>query len=237
MRGIPAGSDGVADGGQGTFVVRWSSGLALTGVQKATMVMAAVGLLSASAYLSVPFFPVPLTMQTLAVLLIGGMLGPVLGASAVAGYIALGAAGAPVFHNGLAGPAVLAGPTGGYLIGFIAAAFVMGIAVQWATQIGRRGDAGPGDGDGGGADGSGQRASLTGWTSLVMLAAGVLVASAAVYLVGVPWLALFTGGDLGAAVSAGAVPFLLGDLLKGAVAIAAMRAGGEVLARRGLLLP
>ncbi len=165
MRGIPAGSDGVAGGGQGTFVVRWSSGLALTGVQKATMVMAAVGLLSASAYLSVPFFPVPLTMQTLAVLLIGGMLGPMLGASAVAGYIALGMAGAPVFHNGLAGPAVLAGPTGGYLIGFIAAAFVMGIAVQWAARIGRRGGAGAGDGAGSGADGSGQRASLTGWTS------------------------------------------------------------------------
>jgi biotin transport system substrate-specific component len=231
MRGIPAGSDGIAGrGGQGTFVVRWGSGLALTGAQKATMVMVSIGLLSASAYLSVPFFPVPLTMQTLAVLLIGGMLGPVLGASAVAGYVALGAMGAPVFHNGLGGPAVLAGPTGGYLIGFIAAAFVVGIAVQWAARIGRRSGSGAGDG-------VAQKGSFTRWASLLVLVPGVLVASAVIYAVGVPWLAVFTGSDLGVAVSAGALPFLLGDLLKGAVAIVALGMGGELLARRGLLLP
>ena len=64
-----------------------------------------------------------------------------------------------------------------------------------------------------------------------------MAAGAVIYAVGVPWLALFTGGDIRTALSVGAVPFLLGDLLKGAVAIAALRVGGEVLARRGLLLP
>ena len=147
MKGIPGPKGITGRGGRGTFATVapattaaaawWRSGLALGATQRATMVVAAVGLLTASAYLSVPFFPVPLTMQTLAVLLIGGMLGPVLGASAVAGYVALSAAGAPVFHNGLGGPVVVAGPTGGYLIGFIAAAFVMGLAVRWASRRAR----------------------------------------------------------------------------------------------------
>lgn len=192
-------------------------------VRRVALVAGAVGLLTASAYLSVPFFPVPLTMQTLAVLLIGGLLGPTLGASSVAAYLALGAAGAPVFHNGLGGFAVFAGPTGGYLVGFLAAAFVMGTAVRMATRVSRRGGS--------------SRAALTGWAALGVVALGVLVASAAVYAVGVPWLAVFSGTDMATAFSVGAVPFLLGDLLKGAVAIAALRVGGDVLARRGLLLP
>ena len=91
-------------------------------------VAAGVGILTASAWLSVPFYPVPLTMQTLAVLLIGGLLGSRLGVATVASYLALGLAGAPVFHGGTGGPAVLPGPTGGYLVGFLPAAFLMGWA-------------------------------------------------------------------------------------------------------------
>jgi len=83
------------------------------------LVAAGIGVLTAGALLSVPFYPVPMTMQTLAVLLVGGLLGPKLGVAAVAGYLALGLAGAPVFHAGLSGPAVLMGPTGGYLAGFL----------------------------------------------------------------------------------------------------------------------
>jgi biotin transport system substrate-specific component len=167
-----------------------------------TLAVAAVGLLVASAWISVPFYPVPLTMQTLAVLLIGGLLGPRLGAATVVGYLGLGLAGAPFFHNGLAGPAVLAGPTGGYLIGFVPAAFLMGYAVKWAMA----------------------RRSLT--LQLALLGAGAIVAEAAIYAVGLPWLAvLYTGGDLARATAVGAVPYLLGDLLKAAVAIGAIRAG------------
>jgi biotin transport system substrate-specific component len=194
----------------------------LVAVRRIAIVLAAMGLLTASAYLSVPFYPVPLTMQTLAVLLIGGLLGPVAGASSVAAYLALGAAGAPVFHNGLGGAAVLAGPTGGYLVGFVAAAFIMGVAVRWGARVSRRGVTG---------------ATLTGWRSLGILALGVAAASAVIYAVGVPWLAVFTGGGLGSAFALGAVPFLLGDLLKGAVAVGALCVGGKALARRGMLLP
>ena len=171
-----------------------------------TLVVAAVGLLAASAWLSVPFYPVPLTMQTLAVLLIGGLLGPRAGAAAVVGYLALGLAGAPVFHGGLAGAAVLGGPTGGYLIGFVPAAFVMGYASERALRTKRR--------------------SLPGQLSL--LAAGALLAELAVYAVGLPWLGfLYTGGDLVQAAAVGAVPYLLGDLLKAAVAIGAIRIGAR----------
>jgi biotin transport system substrate-specific component len=189
--------------------------------QKAGLVLAGIGILAASAWLSVPFYPVPLTMQTLAVLLIGGAVGPVLGVSAVAGYLALGALGAPVFHNGLGGMLVLAGPTGGYLVGFLPAVFLMG----WAARL------------------SGT-ARLTGrgsgWGSalrrLSILAAGALAASAAIYALGVPWLSFVGGIGLERALAVGLVPFLLGDLLKAAVAVGALYLGGRALSRRESLL-
>jgi biotin transport system substrate-specific component len=195
--------------------------------QKAVLVLAGVGILAASAWLSVPFFPVPLTMQTLAVLLIGGMLGPALGVSAVAGYLALGAAGAPVFHGGLGGVLVLAGPTGGYLIGFLPAVFLMG----WAARIagpGRSGD--PADAAGLAGAGS-TRASGSAYKRLLILALGAIVASAAIYALGVPWLSLVGGLGLDRAVAVGLVPFLLGDALKAAVAVGAVYLGGRTLSR------
>jgi biotin transport system substrate-specific component len=136
--------------------------------RKAVLVLAGIGILAASAWLSVPFYPVPLTMQTLAVLLIGGALGPAMGVSSVIGYLALGAAGAPVFHGGLGGAIVLAGPTGGYLVGFIPAVFVMG----WAAHLAGRRTAG-----------ASTRAAVR---RMVVLAAGALLASAVIYLIGVP---------------------------------------------------
>jgi biotin transport system substrate-specific component len=175
---------------------------------QAGLVVAGVGLLAASAWLSVPFYPVPLTMQTLAVLLLGGLLGARLGGAAVVSYLALGLAGAPVFHAGLAGPAVLAGPTGGYLLGFIPAALLMG----WAVSRGNR---------------------RTGLSRLLLLALGAVLAEASIYAVGLPWLAgLYTGGDLAKAAAVGAVPYLLGDLLKAAVAIGAVRVAGRYRGRR-----
>lgn len=189
---------------------------ARTAVVKPVLVAAAVGLLAASAWLSVPFYPVPLTMQTLAVLLVGGLLGPRLGVSAVAGYLMLGAAGAPVFHGGLGGFLVLAGPTGGYLVGFLPAALVMGLAGQ---SLGR------------GRAGGGARRRV------LFLACGVIMAEIAIYALGVPWLALFTGSSLRTAVDVGLLPFVLGDLLKAAVAVGALSAGAAALSRRGSLLP
>ena len=229
-------------------------------ILRVALVLAGVGVLTVSAWLSVPFYPVPLTMQTLAVLLVGGLLGPRLGASAVAGYLAVGLMGAPVFHNGLGGVAVFGGPTGGYLVGFLPAAFLMGLAVRWAgITAGRRGDLGRMTVDGAGrgdsissasdpsASDSGSSLSgastpsalAGGWKvsvpGILTLISGAVLASVAIYVFGVPWLAWSTHSTLGHALDVGAVPFVLGDVLKAAVAIGAIRMGGAALCRRGLL--
>ncbi len=185
------------------------------------LLVAGVGALTAGAWLSVPFYPVPLTMQTLAVLLVGGLLGPTLGVSTVAAYLFAGAMGAPVFHGGLGGMAVLLGPTGGYLVGFLPAAFLMGLA---ARRLGK------------GMSGAGRpTGTLASIREISILTVGALLAGAAIYCVGVPWLSLFTGSSLSRAVTVGVVPFLLGDLLKTAVAVAALRLGIGTLSRRGFL--
>lgn len=89
----------------------------------------AIGL-SARVAVPLPFTPVPLTMQTLAVLLTGMVLGKRLGALALVAYLAEGLAGLPVFAPGAMGVARLVGPTGGYLIGFILAAALVGALAE-----------------------------------------------------------------------------------------------------------
>lgn len=75
-------------------------------------------------------FPVPISAQTFAVLLIGALLGPRRGAICMLAYLAEGVAGLPVFAHGKAGLAALAGPTGGYLIGFVPAAWIVGLLAK-----------------------------------------------------------------------------------------------------------
>ncbi|KUG19034.1 MAG: biotin transporter BioY [Methanomicrobiaceae archaeon] len=88
-----------------------------------------IALIAAGSWLSIPFFPVPLTLQTLFVLL-SGIVMRRHAVLPVTLYILLGAMNLPVFHNGTAGLGVLLGPTGGYLIGFIPAALVVGLAYE-----------------------------------------------------------------------------------------------------------
>lgn len=95
------------------------------------------------AYVAVPlpFTPVPITLQPLFVILAGALLGPWAGASAMAGYLALGIGGAPVFSAGHAGLPWLLGPTGGYLIAYPAAAFVVGVLAKDTRSVVRLGAA------------------------------------------------------------------------------------------------
>lgn len=97
---------------------------------KAILCLGASFLLAASAWVSVPFFPAPLSLQSLAVLLVGAGLGSRSGALAVLLYLFEGALGFPVFAGGLGGMAALASPTFGYKIGFVAAAFLAGYAAE-----------------------------------------------------------------------------------------------------------
>ncbi len=227
-----------------------------------SLVAAGIALLTAGSWLSVPFYPVPLTMQTLAVLLVGGLLGPRRGPAAVAGYLALGLAGTPVFHNGIGGPAVLLGPTGGYLLGFVPAAFLMGLAarhagvaggavrgvvggvvditidrmvgeVQSEPQAFARGFLTPGGFIAREGDARKEGAWLR---DIGILLAGALPALVTIYVCGVSWLTVaYTAGDLSRALVLGAVPYLLGDAVKVAVAVGALRLVATALRGRRFL--
>jgi len=160
--------------------------------RRALAVLLGAALVAAAAQLSVPLpgTPVPLTLQPLAVLVVGGLLGAPLGAASLLLYLALGAAGLPVFTPfGVPGLGRLLGPTGGYLLAYPLAAFAVG---RIAGDAARRG----------------------GWQLVV----GVLAGLALIHLGGLAQLLLITG-NLRSAVQLGTLPFLLGDLGKVAVAV------------------
>ena len=145
-----------------------------------------IGLLTTSAKVNVPMWPVPMTMQTLAVLIIGMSYGARLGTATVAGYLIVGALGLPVFagtpERGL-GLVYMVGPTGGYLVGFLIGAFVVG----WLREQGwHRGF----------------------WRAAAAMAIGHIV----ILLAGVAWLAILIGTQ--EALAVGLVPFLLGSFAK-----------------------
>lgn len=94
-----------------------------------SLTAAFIALITAGAWISIPVLLVPVTLQTLFVLLAGAVLKRH-GVIPVLAYLALGMMNAPVFHNGLGGVPILLGPTGGYLIGFVFAAFIAGIGFE-----------------------------------------------------------------------------------------------------------
>ena len=134
-----------------------------------------------------PFTPIPITGQTFAVLLVGAGLGSRRGTTSLILYIILGAFGLPVFAGGASGLAYLTGPTGGYLIGFVIAAALVGSLA---------------------ARGMDRRILST----LLAFLAGEIV----IYLAGVAWLSMFLG--LQRAITAGLLPFIIGDAIKVAAA-------------------
>ena len=109
----------------------------LTMAHKVALVIGGSILLALSAHIKVPFYPVPMTMQTMLVLMIGMAFGPRLGFATIMAYLAQGAMGLPVFAGG-AGLAYMAGPTGGYLFGFAVAAIVTGFLAEkgWGKSVG-----------------------------------------------------------------------------------------------------
>ena len=108
-------------------------------IGKLIVLLLGVTILSLSAHFKVPFYPVPMTLQTLVVLLIGMSYGLHLGGATILSYLLLGAFGAPVFSGGV-GFVYLVGPTGGYLFGFFVAAVVLGFLTErgmgqsWVTS-------------------------------------------------------------------------------------------------------
>jgi biotin transport system substrate-specific component len=87
-------------------------------------------LMASTSFIVIPIQPVPITLQTFFALLAGAVLGPVYGAASMGLYALIGAIGLPVFSKGGAGIGVILGPRGGYIIGFIAAAYIVGLLVS-----------------------------------------------------------------------------------------------------------
>lgn len=169
-------------------------------------------ILWASAKISVPFWPVPMTLQTGAVAMLAAAYGARLGFATVVLYLLEGAVGVPVFQGtpqqGI-GLAYMLGPTGGYLVGFAVEAFVIG----WLAERGF--DRNP-----------------------LKLFAAMLFGDAIVFALGVTWLAWFallssgaTGIGLAAAFSGGVLPFILGDVVKLALAACIVAAGARLIRR------
>lgn len=169
----------------------------------------AVLFVAAAARLAVPLpvTPVPVSLQDLAVLMVGVVLGPVGGASALVAYLFVGALGAPVFSNGHAGLPWLLGPTGGYLMAYPVAAWVMGMAARAARPASRKFD-----------DPAPSAASWLLAPAVALL--GALAAQTVVYVGGVAQLMLLTGQDLAAAAALGVVPFLPGVVVKTGLLVA-----------------
>jgi len=175
-----------------------------TAAYQIAVVVAGSLLMTLSAKLQIPFWPVPMTMQTYVVVVLGMALGPRLGTAAVGLYLAQGAMGLPVFagtpEKGL-GLAYMVGPTGGYLAGFIAAALATGFLS--ARGLGRR-PAG---------------ALLTATLGMVLI-----------YACGLAWLSNLIGLDK--AVTYGALPFVLGDGLKILLAMVTLPVAWRLLGDR-----
>jgi len=169
------------------------------------LVIAGTMVLAIAAKIRVPFFPVPMTLQTLAVLGIAATYGSRLAVITVLAYLAQGALGLPVFTNtppAVAGPAYFMGPTGGFLLGFVVMAWIVGTAADRGFS-----------------------------RSFPKLLGTMIVADVIMLALGFAWLAWFatlssgaTGLGVAGAFSGGVAPFLLGDLLKAVLAAAAVPA-------------
>jgi biotin transport system substrate-specific component len=151
------------------------------------LVLAGAGLvaLSAQVVIPLPFTPVPITGQTFAVLLVGASLGAMRGTASLGLYVLAGAVGAPIYADGGHGLAALMSASGGYLIGFVAAAALTGLLAE------RRWD-----------------------RRFAPAVAAMLTGSVVIYACGLVWLSLTLGTGLERTLELGLYPFILGDILK-----------------------
>ena len=193
-----------ATGGRPTLAAQlWPETRVSPALRNAALAIGGTVLLWLSAKIQIPFYPVPLTMQTFAVLVLGIAYGWRLGAATMILYLVEGAVGLPVFAGGWSeggGFHHLYGPTAGYLFGFVAAAGICGRLAEngWDRNL---------------------------WTAAAAMVLGNLV----IYALGVTWLAIQIG--LAGAITYGLMPFLLGDALKIALGAAVLPAAWRGLGR------
>lgn len=154
-------------------------------------IFAAVTAICSIISIPLPFSPVPVNLALLSVYIAGGLLGPKYGTISQLIYVLLGALGLPVYHSMTGGIGILTGPTGGFLIGYIAAAFILGLIYH-----GFHHDA--------------QREKFR--TSSLIL--GLFLGLFSCYLLGSLWFIHISGANLASALMLCVIPFLPGDGLK-----------------------
>ncbi|WP_349898093.1 biotin transporter BioY [Parafrigoribacterium soli] len=158
------------------------------------LIAAGAGLTAIAAQVSIPIWPVPITGQTLAVLLVGSTLGALRGTLSMVLYAVLGIVGLPVFSDATHGINVILGPTGGYIVGFVLAAALTGWLAQraWDHRI---------------------------VGAILSFSAGTVVT----FAIGLPWLAATLHLNLEQTLEAGLYPFILGGAVKALIAAAIVR--------------
>lgn len=150
--------------------------------------------LSAQVKIPLPFTPIPISMQSLTILYLAMLLGSKRGALAVLTYLAQGACGLPVFSGTGTGLLYMAGPTGGYLVGFAIAAYVSGLIVERSRA-----------------------------KSSISVCAAFIAGTAVIHFFGAAWLLHFVG-SIRSAICLGVVPFLIGDAIKLVLTVAGIKA-------------
>jgi biotin transport system substrate-specific component len=174
-------------------------------INNVALILSGAVITAYAAQLVVPMWPVPITAQTLAVLLVGSVLGATRGAISLIVYFSMGAVGLPVFS---AATSLSFGPTFGYLVGFIAAAAVVGYLSQ------------------------------RGWhKSVAGVLGSFAIANSVIYLFGLPWLAFALGSigvdnDLASVAAAGLAPFIIGDVIKMTLAAALLPLAWKFLGKK-----
>ena len=151
----------------------------------AALVVLGAALVALAAQIRIPMEPVPITAQTFAVLLVGASYGAVRGTASLGLYLVVGALGAPVYTGQNSGWEYFTGATGGYIVGFVVAAAVVGYLAEHR------------------------------WDRTVSSAIGaMLLGSVAIYAIGLPWLGAVLDLDFETTLKEGLAPFVPGDLLK-----------------------
>lgn len=154
-------------------------------IRQMTLVSLFAALTAVGAFISIPLYPVPITLQNLFTLLAGMTLGSVLGGSSQIIYVLLGIIGLPVFAGFKAGIGVLFGPTGGFLFGFIISSYIIGKIIELKKEKD---------------------------IFYYFLAGGIGIII--IYISGITQLSLVTGIGIKKALMVGVFPFLPGDILK-----------------------
>ncbi len=154
-------------------------------IRQMTLVSLFAALTAVGAFISIPLYPVPLTLQTLFTLLAGMTLGSFLGASSQIIYVLLGVMGLPVFAGFKAGIGILFGPTGGFLLGFIISSYIIGKIIELKKE-----------------------------KDIFYYFMVGLLGTIVIYIIGISQLSLVTGMGIKEAIAVGILPFLPGDVLK-----------------------